>query len=264
MSHRRIAVILTLCYWISAALVATLAPRGDWIDLRWFTAICLFSIPTTLLLWLFVIGVHFLSPALSRFRFTLIGVALPVAYLALAEGGGRLWTDYHTQRLEKQLNAATLTAFNDEPLIVAQGSLGVKLRYRVAYPRGLDLDEGHGAFAQLVVIPSRNEFVMIRRVVTPAVSGRYDAGTYEITEEFVPAFLPPSLLYAASEPVAADHCFRWSSTLSRREILTANAARLSVAIFLAHQAIQRSTTHLYRLADFHATALQAGAVDCGH
>jgi hypothetical protein len=262
MSHRQTALLLTLSYWIAAVLVATLAPGGGWIDLRWPIAIYLFAIPTTALLWLLVIGVHFLRPALSRSRFALVGIVLPVAYVALLAGGGRWWNDHHAQQLEQQLRAATLAAFDDEPLIVAQGTLGVTLRYRVVYPLGLDLDEGHGAFAQLGTRASRGEFVMIRRVVKPAVSGRFSAGTYEITEVFVPAFLPPALLYAPSEPAAADHCFRWSAGLDRQELLKASAELQSVAIYLSHQPIQRSTNHAYRLADFHATAVQAGAVDC--
>lgn len=138
----------------------------------------------------------------------------------------------------------------------------MRLRYRVAYPRGLDLDEDHGAFAQLRTAASYDTFVMIRRVVTPRVSGRFRAGTYEITEEFVPTFLPPSLQYATSEPSASDRCFRWSPNMSRQEILTENAEPLAVAIYLAHTPIQRSTRHSYRLADFYATAALKGAVDC--
>jgi hypothetical protein len=262
MSRWPIALILTVCYWIGAALMATLTPRGGWIDLGWPIAIFLFAIPITILLWLIVMGVHFLAPALSRSRFSLIGFVLPVAYVALAAGGGNWWMKWHAQRLEAQLRAATLTAFEDEPLIVAQGTLGVRLRFRVLYPLGLNLDVSHGAFSQLVMIPSRSEFVMMRRVVTPPVSGRFDPGTYEITEEFVPAFLPPSLLYAPSEPAAADHCFRWSPNLGRQEIVTGSAERRTVAMFLSHRAIQRSTTRSYRLADFYATAVRAGAVEC--
>ena len=261
MSHRRIALILTLSYWIAAAVVATLTP-GGFVDLRWPIAIYLFASPTTILLWMIVIGVHFASPTLSRSRFTLIGVVLPVAYIALAVGGGRWWQDRRSQRLEEQWRAATLAAFEDEPLMVAKGAIGVKLRYRVVYPLGLDLDEGHGAFAQLVMIPSRSTFVTLRRVVTPRVSHHFDAGTYEITEEFVPAFLPPPVLYAPSEPAAADHCFRWSPNLSRQEILMGDAEPRAVAIFLSHRAIQRSTFHSYRLADFYFAAVRAGAVDC--
>jgi len=67
MSRWPIALILTVCYWIGAALMATLTPRGGWIDLGWPIASVLVAIPITILLWLIVMGVHFLAPALSRF-----------------------------------------------------------------------------------------------------------------------------------------------------------------------------------------------------
>ena len=264
MSNRQIALILTFSYWVTAALVATFTPRSDWIDLRWPIAIYLFAIPTTILLWMVVIGVHFLRPALPRSRFTLIGIALPLVYVAVAVGGGRWLTEGREQRLEDQLRIAGLAAFDDEPLAGAKGPIGVRLRYRVAYPRGLDLDEDHGAFAQLGTSPSRSTFVKMRRSVTPRVSGRFPPGTYEISEDFVPAFLPPSLLYPTSEPAASDHCFRWSANMDRQEVLTGNAELLAVAVYLSHRAIQRSTRHPYRLADFYATAAQEGAVDCAN
>lgn len=264
MSHRRIALILTVSYWIAAALVATFIPRGGWIDLRWPIAIYFFAIPATILLWVVVMGVHFLRPALPPSRFALIGVALPFVYVAVAVAGGRWLSEERTQRLEEQLRVASLATFDDEPLTGAKGPIGVRLRYSVAYPRGLDLDEGHGAFSQLGTSSSRNTFVIMRRVVAPRVSGRYQPGTYEITEDFVPIFLPPSLLYAASEPAASDHCFRWSTTITRQEVLGKNAELLAVAVYLSHTAIERPTKHPYRLADFYATAAREGAVDCAH
>jgi hypothetical protein len=264
MANRRIAFILTCSYWIAAALVATFTSRSDWIDLRWPIAVCLFAIPTTILLWMVVIGVHLLRPALSKSRFVLIGVALPLVYVAVAVVGGRWFSEGREQRLEKQLSTASLAAFDDEPLAGAKGPIGVRLRYRVVYPQGLDLDEDHGAFAQLGTSPSRSAFVKMRRGVAPRVSGRFPAGTYEITEEFVPAFLPPSLLYPTSEAAASDHCFRWSANMSRQEILTENAELLAVAVYLSHSALQRSTRHPYRLADFYATAAQDAAVDCAN
>lgn len=264
MSHRQIALLLTVSYWITAVLAATFTPRSDWIDLRWPIAIYLFAIPTTILLWMVVIGVHFFRPALPRSRFTLIGIALPAVYVAVAVGGGRWLAEEHEQRLEEQLRTAVLATFDDEPLAGAKGPIGVRLRYRVLYPQGLDLDEHHGAFAQLGTSTSRSTFLMIRRAVAPRVSGRFRPGTYEITEDFVPAFLPPSLLYATSEPAASDHCFRWSATMTRQQVLTENAELLAVAVYLSHSAIQRPTTHPYRLADFYATAAQEGAVDCAN
>jgi hypothetical protein len=262
MSNRRIALILTVSYWITAALLATFTPRSDWIDLRWPIAVYLFAIPTTILLWMVVIGVHFFRPALPRSRFTLIGIAVPVVYVAVAVAGGRWLTEGREQRLEEHLRTASLGAFDDEPLAGTKGRIGVRLRYRVVYPQGLDLDEDHGAFAQLNTSPSRSTFVKMRRGVAPRVAGRFPPGTYEITEDFVPAFLPPSLLYPTSEPAASDHCFRWSANMDRQEILTGNAEPLAVAVYLSHRAIQQSTKHPYRVADFYATAAQEGAVDC--
>jgi len=258
---RRIALTLTLGYWATAILLATLTPRPDWIDLRWPVAIYFFAVPVTILLWMIAIGVRFLRPALSRSRFTLIGVALPVVYAALAWGGGHWLSERHAQRLEEQLRAAALTAFDDEPLLDAKGPLGIRLRYRVLYPLGLDLDESHGAFAQLITIPSHGALVMIRRAVSPPVSGHFKPGTYEITEDFVPAFLPSSLS-GSLDRTATSHCFRWSPNAGRTEILSAEAASPAVAIYLAHIPIQRSTIRAYRMGDFYATALQEGAVDC--
>lgn len=264
MSNRRIALVLTVSYWIAAVLVATFAPRGGWIDLRWPIAVYLFAIPTTILLWVVVIGLHFFRPALPRSRFVLIGVALPLVYVAAAVVGGSWFREASEQRLEKQLSTASLAAIDDEPLNGANGPIGVRLRYRVVYPEGLDLDEDHGAFAQLSTSPSRSTFVMMRRAVAPRVSGRFPSGTYEITEDFVPAFLPPSLLYPTSEPAASDHCFRWSTNMSREEVLSENPELLAVAVYLSHSALQRATRHAYRLADFYATAAEEGAVDCAN
>jgi hypothetical protein len=257
-----IALILTLSYWVTAALVASFTPRDDWIDLRWPIALYFFAVPVTILLWMIVLGVHLRKPALSRSRFTLTGIALPVVYVAVVGGGGRWLIEQHEQRLEDQLRASVLATFDDEPLVGPKGPIGVRLRYGVVYSRGLDLDEGHGAFAQLRTGPSHITFVMIRRVVTPHVSGHFRAGTYEITEDFVPAFLPPSLLYATTEPAASDHCFRGPPDMSREELLAENSEPLVVAIYLAHRPIQRSTQHRYRLGDFYATAVLEGAVDC--
>src|ERR1700704_2311640 len=124
-----------------------------------------------------VIGVHFFRPALPRSRFTLIGIALPVVYVAIVVGGGRWLTEGREQRLEEQLRIAGLAAFDDEPLAGVKGPIGVRLRYRVVYPQGLDLDEDHGAFAQFGISASRSAFVKMRRVVAPRVSGRFLPGT---------------------------------------------------------------------------------------
>jgi hypothetical protein len=262
MSNLRTACILTLSYWIAAVLFATFAPRGGWIDLRWPIAIYFFAIPVTILLWLVVAGVHLLRPGLPRTRFAVIGIVLPFVYAAVAAAGGRWLSESREQQLEAQLQTATVATFEDEPLNGSKGPIGVRLRYRVVYPRGLDLDEDHGAFSQLFTASKGSTFVMARRAVAPRVSGRYPPGTYEITEDFVPVFLPPSILYPMSEPGASDHCFRWSAGMSREDALSETAEPLAVRVYLSHVPIQRSTKLAYRLADFYAAAMQEGAMDC--
>jgi len=262
MTNRRIALILTACYWASAALVATLTPRGDWIDLRWPMAILFFAIPATILLWMAVIGVHYFKPTMPRSRFTLIGVALPIVYLAVVAGAGRWLSERSEKRLESQLRVSELASFDDEPLIGARGPIGVRLHYDVIYPRGLDLDEAHGAFAQVGTDSSRLAFVMIQRTVSPHISERFRPGRYAITEDFLPGFLPPSLVYPTLAPAAPDNCFNWSSATSRQQILMQSAEPLTVVLYLTHSPIQRSTQHRYRIADFYATAAQEGALDC--
>jgi hypothetical protein len=261
MSIPRIALLLTTLYWIAAVVTATLAPQDGWVDLRWPLALYFFAIPATVLLWTAVAGVRFFRPALRPSRFILIGVALPLLYLALVLGGGRWLTEWRQQRLEEQLRLARLESLEDEPLADANGPIGVRLRYRVIYPRGLDLDEEHGAFALLRFAQLPSAFVRLRRTVLPRVFGDYRPGTYEITEDFLPSFLPISL-YAEAGPGASDRCFRWPPATSRRQILALNAQPLAIAIYLAHRPIQRLTAHVYRLADNYATALQEGADDC--
>ena len=262
MSNRQIALGWTAAYWIVAVVAALVAPQGGWMDLRWPIAIYFFAIPTTILLWMVAIGVHVFRPALPRSRFALIGVALPLIYVALAMGAGRLLSEWRGQHLEDQLRVASIADFDDEPLSGDTGPIGVRLRYSAVYPRGLDLDEGHGAFAQLGTSSSSNTFLIWRRLVTPRVSGHFQPGTYEITEDFVPAFLPRATVYAISQPTAADRCFRWSSGISREEAMGGNAEPLAAAIYLSHVPIQRPTKHAYRLTDFYAAAAREGAVDC--
>lgn len=263
MSNARTAIILTLLYWSIAVVFALFTPRDGWIDLRWQIAIFFLAIPTTLLLWLFVLATRFFRSPVPRLPFTLIGIALPFAYVAVALGVGHWYQERAQQRLEAQFAAAALETVGDEPLVTERGAIGVRLRYRVTYPKGLDLDESHGAFAQLALggMPALFFFTS-RRTVTPHVSSAFPVGSYEIVEDFLPGFLPPSLLYPKHEPSSHDHCFRWNPALTRNYVLTADAQNLVSVIFISHSPLQKSTGRAYRLADFYATAVKEGGVDC--
>ncbi|HEY4038273.1 MAG TPA: hypothetical protein VGM15_05580 [Burkholderiaceae bacterium] len=150
---------------------------------------------------------------------------------------------------------------SDEPLLTAQGPIGVRLRYRVTYPKGLDLDESHGAFAQVGLAHPFDGFFTLQRRVNPPVSGLYPAGSYEITEDFFPAFLPSSF-YSKVAPSSSDHCFRWNTNLNRRYVLSAESQNLAVLVHIAPGPLQKTTGRAYRLADFYESAKKAGAIDC--
>jgi hypothetical protein len=262
MRNVRTAAILSILYWLVAAVFAIFAPRGDWIDLRWPIAIYLFAVPTTFLLWLFVVATRYFRSPTSRLRFTLIGIALPFAYVALALGGGHWLGELRQRRLTEQWAVATLDTVADEPLVTAQGPIGVRLRYRVTYPKGLDLDEGHGAFAQVGLEHMSGVFFAMRRTVTPHVSGAWSAGTYEITEDFLPSFFPLSLVDSKLDPATYGRCFSWNPNMSRQYVLAADTQTFVIDITISHSSSRTSTGHSYRLADFYDTAIKEGGVNC--
>ena len=276
MTTTKTALVLTLLYWAVAVVCALVAPPQAWIDLRWPIAIYFFAIPVTLLLWLLYAASRRFPRFVAGRRFVAIGLALPVIYVVIVWNGGRLLDERAAERLAYQYDAAALETLVDEPLTTDHGVVGVRLRYRVAYPRGLDLDEAHGAFAQLGLKTTRSGFggfMMLNRSVRPAVGGKYGPGSYEITEDFAPLFLPFALAEAiASEPMstrmmsamtsAEARCVRWSAPLDRGTVLSAPPQRLQVMIYLAHTPVMQATKQSYRLGEFFETAITLGAVDC--
>jgi len=276
MTTTKKAFVLTLLYWAVAVAGALVAPpsRG-WIDLRWPIALYFFAIPVTLLLWLlYAVSRRFHRSVVAR-QFMAIGLALPVLYAAIVWSGGSLLDKRAAERLAHQQDAAALETLVDEPLMTDHGVIGVRLRYRVAYPRGLDLDEPHGAFAQLGVTTrfGFSGFMTLTRSVRPTVSRKYPPGSYEITENFAPTFLPDALAKAiVSEPVSTQMmniktsaeapCVRWSAGLGRDTVLGEPPEQLQVMIYLAHTPMMQSTKRSYRLGEFFETALALGALDC--
>ena len=262
MMNVRTGVILTILYWLVAVVFAIFAPRGGWIDLRWPIAIYLFAIPTTLLLWLFLVATRYFRSPISGLRFTLIGAVLPFVYVTVVLGVGHWVGERWQERLTEQWRVASLDTVSDEPLLTPQGPIGVRLRYRVTYPKGLDLDEGHGAFAQVGLEHMPGVFFELRRTVTPHVSSVWRAGSYEITEDFLPSFFPLSLADSKLDPATYGRCFRWNPNVSQQYVLTADAQTLVIDVTISHSPLRASTGHSYRLADFYGTAIKEGGVNC--
>jgi hypothetical protein len=264
-------------YWAVAVIGAIMAPMQGWIDLRWPIAIYFFAIPVTLLLCLLYAAGRGFPRLIAGRRFMAIGLVLPVIYVAIASNGGRLLNERATKRLEYQQDAARLETLVDEPLTTDHGVIGIRLRYRVAFPKGLDLDEWHGAFAELgLSTPTRSGFggfMTLKRRVRPAVGGKYPPGSYEITEDFAPLFLSDVLqktiggpaITQIPTPMAAEpaaRCLRWSIPYDREALLTAPPQPMQIAIYIARTPMIRATKRSYRVGEFFETALALGALDC--
>jgi len=263
----QVAMIFTFCYWIVAILWATFSHAlHDWFDLRWLIAIIVFAIPLTVLLWIVWIVVRLTRLSLSGYRFASIGFALPVLYVVAFVGVPKWMAEHQLRRVTEQMQGVALQAFEDEDLMGATGPIGVRVHFRVTYPRGLALDADQ--VPAMFLYPSLRggpSFVLARRVVKPRVSGVFPPGTFEITEDFLPDFMPPFLVVSKQhETGASDHCFRWYN-LSREQILNERAEPIAAWVYLAFVAgdpIKRWTAHAYQPADFYASAVREGAVEC--
>lgn len=255
------AVLLTAVYWAAAVAFALLTPSSGWVDLRWPLAICFFAVPATLILWLCWFALRHFQPALGPRDFALVGIAIPLVCVAIVWGGSELRERWRQERLAEQIALAIVDEMQVEPLRAAQGPIGLRLRYRIAYPKGLDLDAGPGASAR-VDSPPGQSFILLRRNVTPAVSGAYPPGSYEITEEFVPDFLPWSLILPAPRPAGTSRCFRWAFPDRREDLLNADVQAFTIEVQLQDNRLAQVTARSYRLADFYETALREGAVEC--
>lgn len=254
------ALLVTILYWAGVIVAVLVTPNPGWLDLRWPVAIYFFAIPATVILWLCWFAAWWVRP-LRHGGFAVVGISLPIICAAYVWGVGPWLENRQQARLEDQMGLATLDAINDEPLFAARGPIGLRVRYRVTYPKGLDMDEGHGAFA-VVKSSYGHEFIKLRSIVIPKVSNVYAPGSYDFTEEFVPPFVPLSLLVPDLRKVSSDRCFRWNKTGQRHEALEADAQVFTITIYLHHEPLPKVTTHAYRLADFYETALKAGAVEC--
>lgn len=255
------AILLTVLYWVVAAVFALLTPSAGWVDLRWVIAILLFAVPATLVLWLCWFALRYFQPAHAPRDFAAAGIAIPLVCVAVVWGGSELREKWHQQRLAEQIALASVDEMQVEPLRAAPGPIGLRLRYRIAYPKGLELDAGHGAAARVDSAQGQG-FMLLRRTVTPAVAGAYAAGSYEVTEEFIPDFLPWSLILPEPRPAGTSRCFRWTFPDRREELLSSDAQAFTIAVRLQDNHLAQVTVRSYKLADFYETALKAGAVEC--
>ncbi|MGO8974325.1 MAG: hypothetical protein ACLP0B_14455 [Steroidobacteraceae bacterium] len=277
MTKLLITVALTACFWVYALLLAVFMPFwGDW---RWMIAIWSYAVPMTAYGWAVFAIAHFVRPTLSVFRLALISGSLPTIWVIItAAAASDHWragerSVRYAEHLSytRQLNAAALESFDDEPLVDNTGPIGVRLHYSVSYPRGLNPDppDSLGPRSKLSALQwgSSAAFLMLRRTMTPPASGALSPGTYAFTEDYIPAFMPSSYLSPSESPTSAKtfwHCFRWQPGVSRSQILTQDAETFAVEIYVSAEPIRRSTNRNYKPSGFYATAVAEGALECPH
>jgi hypothetical protein len=263
MSNTAVALALTALYWTAAIIWAVVTPRGGWIDLRWFSAIVVGAIPATALLWLGWLGFRFAGRPRMPTALSLFGLAVPVVYLVSLPIVAEVLRARTLARTAGEIAATLITDFNDEPLLSASGMpIGVRVGYRVTFRSGLS-DPKFSPQLNLHHPNPASNFMILRQTVTPPLSDPIAAGTYAVTLEFVPYFLPAFLIFPerSASSVPADRCFRWGGASLRDQILAADAQALSISL-QDYLPAPRSTTARYRMADFHAGALKDGATDC--
>ena len=146
--------------------------------------------------------------------------------------GGSRWANEHRhQRLADQQSASSLDAINDEPLLTAKGPIGVRLHYWVNYPKGLDMDEGHGAFAIIGRERLAVEFTMLRRSVIRMFRVHLlPANTRSprnLSRHFFRIFF-----WTKINPDLYGRCFRFNSGIGSQEVLSGEAQSLTFFVYL--------------------------------
>jgi hypothetical protein len=281
-SKGRIARVLTLVYFIAAIPISALSVHDNsWFGVAWMGAVILFVLPVTLILWVIVfIDLRVLQSRLSAYGVAGIGVLLPVIYVLLIYAIPKSRQERATRRTLDEGSAAIVESIRDEPLMIAEGLIGVRLRYTVTYPKGLEMDAAEAPTTYVRTLDGNGKdliFLLRNRAVAPTVSNWFPPGTYAITDDFLPAFLPASLLpltgttrtpTGEGRPLDLPaNCFRWMSWQQRPEIEKAVARQFTISIFpglaAGDPAKSTITSQTYSLKEFLTTADKEGAIDCG-
>jgi hypothetical protein len=130
----------------------------------------------------------------------------------------------------------------------------------VNYPLGLKNPED-GAHAE-VTDGHVAGFIRINRTVSPSVIGEYPKGTYTITEEFVPAFLPKDWKFVGTPQTDNSLCFTANEVALRDLFSGWPRAPLQVRLYLSNAPIIKETQNGYDLAELVESAQRLGFKQC--
>jgi hypothetical protein len=229
--------------------------QGSWIRLGRIIALGLAAI-SAIVLWA-IYGVFWArGTPRSQGVLLLTGVLCPVAVTISVFQVTRLVRGIHERRTARQLAHSRISEVRDELLLGPAGNpIGVRIRYTIAYDDGLD-DLHYGPFATVHLNDPMGNLLALNKAVSPVISGRYEKSEYQFTEDQVPMFLPPSLIF----PESKDPCIRWANDDQRTAVLRSPPEHYQVIIEPYRR--QSETTSQYALETFYEGALGEGAKEC--
>jgi hypothetical protein len=236
---------------VVAFVVGPSMDQGSWIRLGRVIALGLAAI-SAIVLWV-LYGVFWgRGTPRSHGGLLLTGVLCPVVVTIPVFQVTRLVRGVHERRTARQVAHSHVSKVRDELLLGPGGNpIGVRIRYSVTYDDGLD-DLHYAPFATVHLDDPVGNLLALRRAVLPPVSGRYGSSDYQFTEDYVPYFLSPHLIF----PESNDSCLRWSSQRER-----AAAPQHYRVVIQPHQ-YQSETTNTYALETFYQGSLREGAREC--
>ena len=235
--------------------------RGSWFNFAVPTML-LVGIPSIALMWAAWGLLSWRPPAGATGLLVGTGLALPFVCGGLILGTLRAIEETRDARRADQLAHATAFDISDEPLLSRSGNpIGVRLRYKVRFDKGLD-DMRFHPFATLHFESPPDNLLASSVAVTPKASDRYEARVYEFTEDFIPPFLPRFMHFPelAASKDGADRCFDWGNDALRRARIDASPQRLTLRIEPLN--VTQATTRDYAWPTFIDGAKREGARDC--
>jgi hypothetical protein len=229
--------------------------QGSWIRLGRIFALGLAAI-SAMALWV-LYGLFWARGApRSQGALLLTGILCPLVVTTSVFQITKLVRGVHERRTARQLGHSRISQVRDELLLGPGGNpIGLRIRYSIAYEDGLD-DPHNAPFAMVHVNDPKGNLLLLNKGVSPPADRRYERKEYEFTEDHVPMFLPPSLIF----PESKDWCIRWANGEQRTAVLQSPLQRYQVVLEPYRQ--RSETTSEYALKTFYEGALKEGAKEC--
>jgi hypothetical protein len=256
-----IPLAFTPVHLLVTYIAGEMASGGSWVNVA-IPTVLLVGIPSIALMWAAWGLLSWRTPPGAIGLLVGTGLALPFVCGGVILGTLRVVEETHDARRADQLAHSRAFDITDEPLLGGLGNpIGVRLRYKVRFEKGLD-DMRFHPFAMLHVESPPDNLLASSVVVKPRASDRYEARVYEFTEDFIPSFLPRFMRFPqlVASTDGSDRCLDWGSDANRRARLDASPQQLIIRVEPLN--VTQATTRSYAWSTFIEGAKREGARDC--